>query len=225
MSGWLFAFGQNLLLLVVAALLGLLVGYVFARSDRGRGAPAARAGKRAGVPAGPAAAAVPAPLPDPGNAGAGPDAQTTVLTALSPAGAHPQGGPVLSGPAIDVEYVHQLERELAEAREQVVALTERARQDEIRAGIEYGRLEAAALRTLDDAIAAGQERIARLDDELSRAREAQAGSDRNLLACEQQAEALRSALAERDARIVHMDNEINALRLAGTAAHVEEGPR
>lgn len=279
MSGWVYAFGQNLVLLAVVAILGVLVGLLIERARAaGRGhtrpepspdadpetsgttmpvaepdtaepvsaeQPEDQSDDRAQPHTGQARAAVGTPEePEPTDP-AEPTEPTeptepskpasitesgdeqTPLRAENPgprARPTPAVAPPGSRPVSD-DRVAELQRKLDAARAHVDWLSAQMKEVEGHAAVEYGRLEAAALRALDETISADQLRIRRLQDELAKSQAEQSDYRQHLVVSEQRFESLRAALADRDVRIAELDNELKELRRHGVAQKVKEGPR
>lgn len=280
MSGFTYVLMQNVVLLGVVAILGVLVGVLVTRARTGAarpdgtpdtdGAPAAPT--ETGTPATAESAvrmkAAPAATgPDseadrsaarddrparsghveadsPGsesreNAGTsdGPDGPDDLHGPANPddrsADASQQAGPDAPEPldppstrgTAGDDTVARLQEQLEAARTYVEWLSAQMEEVEGHAAVEYGRLEAAALRALDETISADQVRIKRLEEELEKAHAEQLDHRQHLLVSEQRFESLRAALADRDARIAELDNELKQLRRPWVAQKIKEGPR
>lgn len=214
MSGWMYAFGQNLLLLAFVAALGVVVGLLIARARTVKTGAAAisehssESSEAAETPESPESG-------EDTEAGA----EVTAVTAARDAGEakDPADG--------RDERITSLQRQLDAARERVEWLSAQMEEVEGHAAVEYGRLEAAALRALDETISADQQRIESLQEELAKAQAEQLDHHQHLLVSEQRFESMRSALADRDARIAELDNELKELRRHGAKQKVKEGPR
>ncbi len=228
MTGWTYAFAQNLALLALVAVLGVVVGLLLAKARaaaRGRAAGAVAGGDEP-LTQGAASEQVAT------SEVAGESPQETAdhhdtPTPIDAVATTPPGEAADDGEAgeDDSERVADLQEQLEAARTYVEWLSAQIEEVQGQAAVEYGRLEAAALRALDETISADQLRIARLQDELAAAQAEQQNHRQHMLVNEQRFESLRAALADRDARIAELDNELVELRRPWGAQKVKEGPR
>lgn len=111
----------------------------------------------------------------------------------------------------------------AEAR--IESLTQELHRQEGQGAVEFGRLEAAAIRALDEIIDADQARISKLTTELQAAQEQIRELREHHEVAERRTTGLLSSLAERDARIIQLDRELTSLRRERETYRPEEGHR
>ncbi|MBO3142580.1 hypothetical protein [Dermatophilus congolensis] len=188
MSDWVIVFLQSLGWMFPAALIGLFVGFWAERSKAlGR--------------------VNPSPATDESLDGV--DLASEASTA--PPGAEPSEEKVIE-PVIPDRYAEDTATALAAANARIEALTEELNARSSKDAVEYGRLEAAALRSLDEIIEADQARIKQLTTSLEEIKKKSRTQERKLQVGEQRIGSLKNAIAERDSRILELDAELVKLR-------------
>ena len=210
MSGWMLAFSHSLVWMVLAAILGVVVGLLIGGSRRSVDTRSEAPVKHES---------------DTRTAGATAttESEPTATASTASRASKPASQSIPADehePSADDSKVL-----LAAAQARIEALTDELAEREGRGEIEYGRLEAAAIRALDEIIAADQSRIDALQDDLAEARSSLRDSEQHLAVNDRTFESLRAALAERDSRITHLDNQLTQLQRAHADLQIKEGRR